>query len=88
MRDALWMNLRKWLDTGAIHSDVALADDITAPQLGYDPKLKYKVEDKLSMRKRIGRSTDRADALALSVYQAPIKTWSASVSSRSSPRAY
>lgn len=75
MRDALWLNLREWLQTGAIPPDIALADDITAPTLGYDLKLKFKVEDKFSMRRRIGRSTDRADALALAVFTSTAPRW-------------
>jgi hypothetical protein len=83
LRDALWLSLRTWLQGGAIPPDVALADDLTAPLLGYDVKLKYKVEDKLSMRKRLGRSTDRADALALAAYDAPVPQWSPVILNRS-----
>jgi hypothetical protein len=68
LRDLLWIGLRKWLAEGAIPPDQALEDDVTAPLLGYDDKLRFKVEDKRSMRKRLGRSTDRADALALAVF--------------------
>jgi phage terminase large subunit len=69
MRDAIWMRLKKWLEEdGAIPRDVALIADVTAPMLGYDPQNRYKVEDKRSMGQRLGRSTDRADALALAVY--------------------
>lgn len=82
MRDALWINLREWLQTGAIPHDVALADDVTAPSLGYDLKLKFKVEDKFSLRKRIGRSTDRADALALAVFASHAPRWEPIITNR------
>lgn len=85
MRDAVWLSLQKWLQTGAIPRDMALITDLTAPSLGYDPaNNKFKVEGKREMRQRIGRSTDRADALALAVYQSPAKTWDASIGSRTS----
>lgn len=69
MRDAVWLHLKKWLEEdGAIPRDLALVADVTAPMLGYDPQNRYKVEDKRSMARRLGRSTDRADALALAVF--------------------
>lgn len=72
LRDEVWGGLRSWLkEGGAIPEDDKLRDDILAPKLGFDPKGKQKVEGKKEMRKRLGRSTDRADALALAVYRHP-----------------
>lgn len=68
LRDALWIHLRKWLATGTMHPGHELGDDVCTPQLLRDDKLRFKVEDKRTMRRRIGRSTDRADALALAVW--------------------
>ncbi len=83
LRDAVWMNLKRWLATGAIPDDAALLDDVTAPQLGYDAQLKFKVEAKREMRKRLGRSTDRADALALAVWRPALPVWNPVIVSRS-----
>lgn len=75
MRDAMWLSLRKWLTPadkagadGAIPRDLALLADITAPRVGYDATNRWKVESKFDVRKRIGRSTDCGDALALAVF--------------------
>lgn len=74
LRDAMWIAMRKWLHAGgAIHPDHVLGDDLCAPLLGRDNQNRFKVEDKRSMRKRIGRSTDRADALALTVFPASVR---------------
>jgi hypothetical protein len=83
MRDAVWLALRDWLKEGAVYKDAALIDDVSAPSLGYDPLNRFKVEDKRSMRRRLGRSTDRADALALAVFQPPTPTWSPHIVNRS-----
>ncbi len=72
LRDEVWGQLRAWLrGGGAIPDDRLLVADILAPKLGFDPRGKQKVESKLEMRRRLGRSTDRADALALAVYRDP-----------------
>lgn len=70
LRDALWIHLREQMPKIAISpEDGVLADDLVTPRLGLHPStLRYKVEAKRDMKKRIGRSTDRADALALVVW--------------------
>lgn len=81
MRDALWLSMRRWLTAldrggagGAIPRDLALIADITAPRVGYDASNRWKVEAKFDVRRRLGRSTDCADALALAVFDAPDET--------------
>lgn len=78
LRDALWINLREWLRHDPEHNviggtispvDPLLGDDLVTPRLGTNDKLKIRVEGKKEMKKRIGRSTDRADALALAVWE-------------------
>lgn len=70
LRDEAWSQLRDWLKSGgAIPDDRSLVSDLVAPTYTFDAKGRMKVESKLDMRKRIGRSTDDADALALAVYQ-------------------
>ena len=72
MRDAVWMSLRKWMATGAIpKSDRRLRDDLLAPRLETAPDGRFRVEPKPNLRKRLRRSTDRADALALAVFENP-----------------
>lgn len=75
-RDQVWFGLRKWLKNGgAISGDVMLANDLKAPTFDYDEKAKIKVESKRELRKRLGRSTDRGDALALAVFEPESATW-------------
>lgn len=70
LRDEAWSHLRDWLRKGgSIPNDRKLVSDLVAPTYTFDVKGRMKVESKLDMRKRIGRSTDDADALALAVYQ-------------------
>lgn len=70
MRDQVWGSLKEWLKAGgAIANDRALAGDLTAPLYGFDVRGALKVESKIDLRKRIGRSTDAADALALAVFE-------------------
>jgi phage terminase large subunit len=72
LRDDVWVCLRDWLRTGAIPNDRKLCADLTAPKYTFDQKGKMKVESKIDLRKRIGRSTDDADALGLAVYRPPM----------------
>ena len=71
IRDALWGNLRKWLeDGGAIPEDVKLANELTYAKWEELPGSgRVKVTPKSDLRKLLGRSPDRADALALCVWQ-------------------
>lgn len=71
MRDAVWMSLRSWLGTGAIAKDHRLRSDLTAPKYDPAPDGRHRVEPKPAIRKRLKRSTDRADALALAVFDDP-----------------
>lgn len=68
MRDQMWGALEEWLKKGAIPDDKKLAADLTAPRRGFDLRQKIKIESKKDLKKRIGRSTDDADALALAVF--------------------
>lgn len=69
LRDELWITLKEWLsDGGAIPSDDKLEDDLLAPKLTQHDNGKISVEPKESIRKRLNRSTDSADAVILSVW--------------------
>jgi hypothetical protein len=71
IRSQLWFDLTDWLaDGGAIDpDDNELAGDLVAPTYSFDAKGRRVVEKKESFKKRLGRSPDRADALALAVHQ-------------------
>lgn len=87
LRSAIWWGLRDALDpTGdepmALPPDDILTGDLTAPHWTYTSSGKIKVEGKPEIRKRIGRSTDGADALGLAWYvtytrpmRYPVETW-------------
>lgn len=75
MRDALWGNAARWLraaedrgDGGAIPEDTRLAADLHAPEWIAGPFGRMKVTPKKDLRKKLGRSPDRADAVCLAVW--------------------
>lgn len=74
-RDALWGNLAQWLrpveeggEGGAIPEDSKLAAELHCPAWIPGPMGRVKVTAKKEMRKILGRSPDRADAVALAVW--------------------
>lgn len=72
LRDELWFAIRSWLaDGGALPESERLEADLLAPKYGFDARGRYVVESKDSMKKRLGRSPDWADALALSIHNPP-----------------
>lgn len=75
LRSAIWWMMREALDPDsdnpvALPPDDMLTGDLTAPLWGYTSKGQIKVESKDDIRKRIGRSTDAADAWGLALYAA------------------
>jgi len=77
LRSAVWWKLREALDPDnpnalAIPDDPLLIGDLTAPLWTYTSNGRIKVESKDDIRKRIGRSTDAADALALAYHNATV----------------
>jgi phage terminase large subunit len=72
LRDQLWFALRDWFkEGGQLHPDSHLEGELVAPLYTFDTQGRAKVESKDDMKKRLGRSPDRADALALAVYEPP-----------------
>jgi len=67
LRDELWFDTREWLDQKGcrLPNDQGLIQDLAAPTYSFTSSGKLKVEDKASMKKRIARSPDSADALCL-----------------------
>lgn len=74
LRDQLWFGMRDWLaEGGSLPQDEETRSDLIAPTFRFDAQGRYVVSDKDELRKTIGRSPDEADALALSIYEPPIK---------------
>ncbi len=72
-RSQLWWMMREMLDPAnnpdlALPPDDLLIGDLMTPQYTYTSTGKIKVESKDEIRERIGRSTDGADAVELSIY--------------------
>lgn len=75
-RDQLWFGIRDWLEAGgSIDKDAEppeLEEDLLAPTYGFNrANGAMKVEGKDEIKKRIGRSPDQGDALALAVMATP-----------------
>jgi len=69
LRDQLWWGVQEYLKAGGtLPDDRRLETELTAVQYDLDVKGRIKIESKKELKKRIGRSPDRADALALAVF--------------------
>jgi len=65
-RAEMWFGMRDWLRAGgAIPNEVMLKQDLGAPTYHYDAMNRYVLESKDEIKKRIQRSPDYGDALAL-----------------------
>lgn len=68
-RSELWFAIADYLsDGGTLPPDDELAADLVAPTYKFDARGRRQVEKKEDFKKRLGRSPDRADAVALSIY--------------------
>jgi phage terminase large subunit len=68
-RDELWFSIANYLKRGGtLPDDRKLIGELVAVEYSFSPNGKIQVEAKDELRKRLGRSPDRADALALAVY--------------------
>lgn len=65
-RMEIWWSMRDWLATADIPDEQELYDDLIAPEYGYrnDGKV-MQLEKKEDIKKRLGRSPDNGDSLAL-----------------------
>ena len=65
-RAEMWTAIRDWLRAGGcLPNDRALRAELTAPAYEYDAAGRLRLEPKEALRERLKRSTDLADALAL-----------------------
>lgn len=72
LRDQLWFEAGQWLkDGGMLPSDGTLEAELVAPTYTFDLGGRQKVSSKDDIKKTLGRSPDRADALCLAVYNPP-----------------
>jgi hypothetical protein len=73
VRDQIWFATRDWLkEGGAIPNDKLLRGELVAPSYSFDSQGRQKVEAKDEIKKRLGRSPDRADALGMAIFNAPL----------------
>lgn len=72
-RDAVYKRFRNWLETGRcrIPDDDQLQLELTAPHYDYDSNGVLKIESKKDLKKRIGRSPDKADSAMLTLMCPP-----------------
>jgi len=69
VRDALWGQTQKWLLAGgSIPEDVKLSQELNAPSFSADKNARFVATGKKELRKELGRSTDRADAVCLAIW--------------------
>lgn len=73
LRDELWFGAREWLrEGGALPEDAKLEAELTCPGFEVNARGQQRVEGKDELRKRLGRSTDRADAVLLSIFEGAV----------------
>lgn len=67
LRDDLWLQMRDWLGQRncKLPNDPDLRMDLVAPRFSFTSSGRLKLESKAELKKRLRRSPDRADALAL-----------------------
>ena len=78
-RAEMWAGMRDWLKSGCLPADdQELADDLIAPEYGFDGRNRLQLEKKDDMKSRGLPSPDSGDALALTftfpVYSDPAKS--------------
>jgi len=66
LRFQMWDDVRKWLELADIPNDKILARDLTTPDYFYNKQNgKKQLESKEDLKKRLGRSPDKGDSLAI-----------------------
>ena len=67
LRDEMWWTTREWLREATLPPDAKRDEELLAPTYGFDGEGRTLVESKDTIKKRLKRSPDRADALCLAV---------------------
>lgn len=69
LRSQIWFAIADYLaEGGALPDDDELAGELVAPIYTFDARGRRVVEEKADIKKRLGRSPDRGDAVALAIY--------------------
>lgn len=69
LRAQVGFAVRDWMrEGGTIPNDSKLHQELIASRYSFDGRARLKIESKDDIKKRLGRSPDRADALALSIF--------------------
>lgn len=69
IRDGLWGQAQKYLLAGgALPEDVKLAQELNAPVFTADKNQRYVATPKKSLKRELGRSPDRGDAVCLAIW--------------------
>lgn len=72
LRAQMGFGVAKWLaDGGAIPTDPKLYGELVAPTFFFARGARLAIEEKKEIKKRLKRSPDRGDALALAIYDPP-----------------
>lgn len=72
-RAEMWWSVRDWLKAGgALPNDPDLKNELAAPLFSFNTNGKVQLEKKDQIKKRLGKSPDRADALALT-FAVPVR---------------
>lgn len=90
LRAEMYWNLREQFmnHSIAIPDDPELINELTSVRYEYTGKSQIKIEAKDEIKKRSGKSPDRADALALAMYSQSFDTWGDAVEQQANtPRA-
>jgi phage terminase large subunit len=64
-RVEMWWNMGQWLKSGCIPDDSELISELSTPTYKFNAGGELQLEAKADMKKRLGASPDKADALAL-----------------------
>jgi hypothetical protein len=65
LRSECYAKLKEWLPTAALPNDKMLVEDLVVLEYGYDGLGRLQLERKDDLKRRLGRSPDSADALAI-----------------------
>ena len=68
-RAEIWGNIKDWLARGSLYNDDGLREELIAPTYKFQRETVIQLESKESIKTRLGRSTDKADALACTFAQ-------------------
>jgi hypothetical protein len=73
-RAEVWFELGKWLDNGGVIPNLTeLRRELLAPTYTFDPEVRFVMETKKALVKRLGKSPNLADALSLAVSFKPVR---------------